>query len=91
VVSLGQNIQLPPDRERMNALHIMKRVVLTDSKTKATTVFRNPPWRLGSITSAWNGTFDVRMIHEDGLELTIDVRAEKVSLTNRFKGWCAPA
>jgi hypothetical protein len=65
----------------------MKRVVLTDSRTKAINIFENPPWRLGCITSRRDNTFDVQIVHENGEELTVNVKAEKVSLINRFKGW----
>jgi hypothetical protein len=65
----------------------MKRAVLTDSRTKAFNIFVNPPWRLGSITPKKDSTFDVRMIHESGSEMTVNVAADKGSLTNRFKDW----
>jgi hypothetical protein len=65
----------------------MKRAVLTDSRTKAISLFENPQWRLGSITPKKDGIFDVRMIHENGEELTINVNSEKRSLTKRFEGW----
>ncbi len=65
----------------------MKRAVLTDSRTKAISLFENPPWRLGRITPKKDGTFDVQMIHENGEELTVNVNSEKGSLTKRFEGW----
>ena len=66
----------------------MKRVILTDCQTKVSQLFENPPWRLGRITQRkGSGTFDVHLIHENGEELTINVDADPVSLTNRFKGW----
>jgi hypothetical protein len=69
-----------------NASRTMKRVVLTDSRTKAITVFDNP-WRLGGITAKKDDTFDVRVVHQSGEELIVNVRADKGSLTRRFDDW----
>jgi hypothetical protein len=66
----------------------MKRVVLSDSRTNIVHLLVNPPWRLGSIKpNKENGTFDVRMVHENGQVLTVNIGAELLSLTNRLEGW----
>jgi hypothetical protein len=65
----------------------MKRVVLTDPRTKAMTILENPPWRLGGITAKKDDTFDVRVVHQSGEELIVNVRADKGSLTKRFEDW----
>ncbi len=71
-----------------NAAMIMKRVILTDSQTKVSRLFENPPWRLkGIIQTKDSDTFDVCMVHESGEELVVKVNADPMSLTNRFKGW----
>lgn len=74
--------------DKTDTSSIMKRVILTDCQTRVSRFFENPPWRLGQITDRKDdGTFDVHMIHEDGQELIINVDADRLSLTNRFKGW----
>lgn len=67
---------------------IMKRVILTDSQTKVSRFFESPPWRLGRINETKDSNiFEVRMVHEDGKILVINVNADRMSLTNRFKSW----
>lgn len=74
--------------QNSNAVIIMKRVILTDSRTKVSQLFESPPWRLGQIRQCRDSdTFDVRMVHDNGKEIVINVNADRMSLTNRFKGW----
>jgi hypothetical protein len=66
----------------------MKRVVLTGPRTKAMTIIENPPWRLGGIAAKKDdNTFDVRVVHQTGEKLIVNVRADKGSLTKRFEDW----
>ena len=51
------------------------------------TIIENPPWRLGEITAKKDHTFDVRVVHQSGEELIVNVRADKGSLTKRFEDW----
>ena len=52
------------------------------------TIFENPPWRLGGIAAKKDdNTFDVRVVHQTGEELIVNVRADKGSLTKRFEDW----
>lgn len=66
---------------------VMKRVVLTDTKTKNTRIFESPPWQLKAIIPAAGSTFDVALLHDDGASLSLNVQAEHSSLLKRFVGW----
>lgn len=66
---------------------VMKRVVLTDTKTRDTRIFQSPPWHLKAIIPAAGSTFDVALVHDDGASLSLNVQAEHSSLLKRFVGW----
>ncbi|WP_306752833.1 hypothetical protein [Paracoccus actinidiae] len=65
----------------------MKRVVLTDTKTRDIRIFESPPWYLKAIVPAAGSTFDIALAHDNGASLLLNVQADYNSLLKRFVGW----